>query len=583
MKKFKKLIALTCVAAMLVPTVAFAADPTSETGTPSTGDSVIENDNSVKPAYTSVDLPTITDGTYDFQIDRDHLLADYDYVSTHDGDSYVYFKAENAPATAVNAAGDDHSLYLKETVIADESAKTAFLGKFTTSTLTGVLTGTEGYYVWVPTTADPTRGEFQAISDTNVTNIVEWSDAGTPDDTDDDKAVLRIDFNSGDFIWDGNIYYDTYTLLSATEAVEYITVDASNAVTAVNANLYKANSTAATETATNATAAAKEDITYTPATTQYIDESDAAKVVNKSTTPIVVSVKVDMKTTEGITYVGKDDIATDTENASLYIAIEDEANHAVAVNNDTRNATAYYVLAGAVNNTTKYQGKSDDLNQATGSHNYYQYEKPYPTYAEHSFKIVADVNESGDADPAWKTYVDSLTEPGKKPTIEVVYSWEVVEETETANVYADLAGENLYTTDGSTGWATGAPAHTHTFTDYTDTTCDGEGCDYERTAYITAPITFTANGDGSKHYISIGSGASISDVKVYDANEYANSGSSAAIATAAITKDNFSVSSSGNAAILTTDLTTNLTTAGDYVFVITTDTKAYTVIYTVTE
>ena len=445
MKKFKKLIALVCVATMLIPTVAFADESPSSSGG---GDSVIENDNSVAPEYGTVVLPTVTEGTYDFKIDRDHLLADFDYEQTFDASSYIYFTAEDDPATAVNAAGDGNSLYLK-TKTEDVSA-TNFLAYFTDATLTGKLSAaTEDYYVWVPTSTDKTRGEFVLIDDTNVANIVEY----------DTVAKLRVDFNSGDFIWNGKIYYDVYNKLTDTDAVEYITVT-DGAVSAVSADLYKAASTDATILKAAATAAATSDITYTAATTQYIAESDAATVVNKSTFPVVVSVQINMTNDAGITYVDAATIATDTENASLYFAIADEGTNTAVVANST--ATAYYVLDGATNSTMVYQGKSDDLDPITGSHNYYQYEQPNPVYDEQAFTIVADVNDDDNADEAWNEYLESLSAENPKPQISVVYSWEKVEKATDedgvviANKYVDAAGVTYTATSASDGWATRA-------------------------------------------------------------------------------------------------------------------------------
>ena len=568
MKKFKKLIALACVATMVISPMTTLAATSGET-TPSTGDSVIENDNSVAPNYTAVVLPTITDGTYDFKIDRDHLLADFDYVNDYDDDSYIYFNAQATPATAINKAGTGNSLYLRKTVVTDETAKAAFLALFTEETLTGKVAADDGYYVWVPTNADPTLGEFEPITDDNIANIVKWDAVAS-------AAVLREDHDSGAFIWDGKIYYDTYNKLSDAEAVKYITVTA-GAVTAVDADLYKAASTDALVLKAAVSKAEVADITYTAATTQYINESDAATVVNKSTTPVVVTVQVNMKEDTYLSYVGADEIATSTD-ASLYFAIKDGNGNTVAV--EDHSATAYYVLAGAVNGTTLYQGTTTD--DKTDSHNYYRYENPNPTYADHSFTIVADVNKDEAADAAWDAYVEALRADGatdKKPEIEVVYSWKVVEATENANEYVDLDGEDTYTTNGTNGWAEAGSAHEHTYDDYEDLACNG--CAEARVSQITTPLTFSASTNGELSYISIGAGATVSSVTVYDANEYASSGSEATPVSITLEVSSFTVSAKGNASINNTDLSAAFTNPGTYLIEIVASSGTFTVIYTV--
>lgn len=604
MKKFKKLIALACVATMVIsPMTALADEVKSE------NDSVIENDNSKAPVYTAVELPTITNGTYDFSIDRDKLLEDYDYEGVYGTDSHVYFNAtlEKAKLAHGTADTDDttYALYKKvftvDTTQADDASPVngAFIAALGTpdADLTHAkeeIVNAEKaiYYVWQPVDytgddehAAEARGHYVKIDADNIVNIVEVEVGGTTDSP-SYTYILKEDHDSGSFIWDGNIYKEAYVQLDAEAAVDYVTATKNEGVdtytvtpkdatgTNPEAALYLGTTTSGSTTYTIVSDGTTLD--YTPATYQYKDESDAATVENKSTTPIVVKVQINVDDDEGITYAEADDVV-DTENASLYLAIHSGSNIAAVKDG---NATAYYVLDGATNKTMVYQ--LADTVTATGSHKYAQFELPGAEYKDVSFTIKADVNESDDADAAWDAYIDSLTaseNPNTKPTIEVVYSWVEVEATDNENEYVD-ADENLYTTDGTTGWAESGSAHTHTFTDYTDLTCDGEDCDYERTSQIATPLTLT-KGSSSYYCAGFDAAATITSQTVYGANEYASKGASAT--SLATTTAGFIKTSSGAYNIATADYNTLVADleAGTYVLAIVTSAGTYTVIITV--
>lgn len=514
MKNFKKFIALTCVAAMLVPTVAFADDVVSPSSTGG-GDSVIENDNSTAPNYTAVELPTTTSNTYDFSIDRDKLLADYDYEGTYDPTSHVYFNVQKDAATLIYPDNDTedtttYALYKKEydvdTKQADDDDTTEVDSTFITAldtptadddydTAKGKLSTETTYYVWGPWKATDDeqkavegRGKYIQITAANIEEIVEIVDNGNSGF----EYVLKKNHDSGAFIWDGNVYEEKYTLVDDEAAVAFIKAEKvtdsdTYTLTYKGETLYLG-----TNDGSDITYAAvdTDDLKYTPATTQYKDTSDAAKVVNKSTTPIVVSVQINMTNDTGITYATADDVSA-TDTASLYLAITDGTN-SIYVENST--ATAYYVLDGAINKNQRYQIDGDPI-EATGSHAYARYELPNPTYDEQAFQIVADVNESNDADGAWQAYIDSLTaeqDAVLKPTIQVVYSWEKVDKTETANTFEGEMG-NLYETDGTTGWVNTFSKGGTTLSGATVTRGTVDGIDYELT--FTKGTTFTATLD----------------------------------------------------------------------------------------
>jgi len=467
MKKFKKLIALTCVAAMVVSPMTAYADVTTETT--SENKTIIENDNSKAPVYTAVELPTINDGTYDFSIDRDKLLAKYDYEGSYDPASHVYFNVVKDPATLEHGTVTDGTTYTLnkkvfnvDTKQADDDVTEATPTFITTLTTNAELVSDDAlaaaktyigtaanqvYYVWQPVEyaegdekAAEARGQYVKIDDTNIANIIEIEVGGTTE-APTYTYVLKNDHDSGEFIWDGNIYKEAFVALSATEAVGYVkaekaavgdtyTITVPDPATAAPEDVLYLGTKVGEADATYAAVTDGTTLKYTPATFQYKDISDAATVENKSTTPIAVKVEINVTDDTGINYVDADNVS-DTEKASIYLAIKSGDN--VAAVKDS-NATAYYVLDGATNKTMVYQVTDEKVN-ATGSHEYAQFELPNPVYNKATFTIEADVNEAEAADAAWKTYIDSLTATDAtvtKPTIDVVYSWEKVEEAKDA-------------------------------------------------------------------------------------------------------------------------------------------------------
>ena len=89
MKKFRKVLALALVASMTMTSVAFADEVT--TNVEFTDQGGVENDNSILPTVAHCVLPTMNDGTYNFIVDVDGLLKEYDSVNYDN--STVYFNA----------------------------------------------------------------------------------------------------------------------------------------------------------------------------------------------------------------------------------------------------------------------------------------------------------------------------------------------------------------------------------------------------------------------------------------------------------------------------------------------------------
>lgn len=476
MKKFKKLIALTCIATMLVPTVAFAADgQTTPAEITMTGNSVVENDNSKDYEYTSVVLPTTNDTTYSFQIDRDGLLSKYDTGNTYMPSNTVYFNAENEAATLALKDASTYDLYEigKEVYIAKDSEKTTVETSDLGAALKGQPVATDlstlipaaTYYVWTPITkTDNGAGQWTELTSTNIGDYLKLTDDGT----NYTSVELQPDPLSGEHIWDGNIYVIEYTkIIDFEKAVvdHNVVADGSNVITSLDDKLY-VHETAddATDLTTYTlvdTSNAATYITYTAATECFNGTSDKAIVENKSTTAIAVSVDVKV-TAAGLTfsadgdYNGADDSSEEDDDAaaSVYFTVGNGTTSKALDENGA--ATIYYVLDGANNDYETFQGSTFD--NETGSHNYYKYEKPNVSYESQSFVLSATANALDASDEAWTEYVAAL-EAGEidKPTIEVVYNWTPVEIIDEAEfVYEDEDGKTYDAVSATDGWATTA-------------------------------------------------------------------------------------------------------------------------------
>lgn len=445
MKNLKKLVALTCTAAMLVPTIALAAQ-TTPSPIELTGDSVIENDNSQEYEYTSVVLPTTNTTTYAFQIDRDGLLPKYDSANTYESNATVYFHAENTPAKIELTTPADYKLYeITKTVHIAAGADQATVEA---STLGTALNGSaiadlattlpaNTYYVWVPqTTTDNGLGQWLALDSSNIGDYLKLTD----DTTNYTGVELQPDPLSGANIWDGKIYTISYDEITDGEkaVVDYnVTADGTGTITAIDAGLYIEDQTNTGTYTLVDTSNANTYLTYTAATDWYASESDEAIVYNKSTTPIAVSVDVTI-TAEGLTF-SEDGVYTGDSTASVYFTISDGTNETEVNENGT--ATVYYVLSGATNGYETFQGST--TNSETGSHNYYKYEQPDVTYFEQSFVISATANSETDSDEAWAEYIEAVESGLARPTISVVYNWEEVTATDdvaTSKTFEDVDG-----------------------------------------------------------------------------------------------------------------------------------------------
>lgn len=589
MKNFKKLIALTCVAAMLVPTVAFADDVLPTESPSYSGDSVVENDNSGVPEYTSVVLPTIDeDGdTYDFKIDRDDLLKEYDKVNEYDLSAQgIYFNAEKTAAT-IALTGSGTKLY-KLSIVEDVAlakltsvlvkSGTGATGAEMATALFGDAGNTYKFYAWSPkSTTTNGKGDFVEITADTINNYIDV----TVDDVDSPTAITAIavknDNLSGSVIWDGKIYVETYEEITTDNNVGYANTVKEYGITAEDAGEGLFVSTDADSVPP--TALQVSDYTYTAATRHFTSTTDIATIENKSTHPVAVSVQVTVEA-DGLTF-SEDGVYTSDTNASIYVAVQEAGNATNKAAVENGKATAYYILdrttPNGESNLIKFQGGITE-GSATGSHSYYTYEKPNVVGDSVSFSITASANQEEGSDAAWDAYIEALTAENseiEKPSISVVYTIVKVEDGEAENTYVD-EDNNVYTVTASDNWVTGFEVGCeHTYDNYKDTECNDCGATRDG---IANSLTFSLSSDKSKSYITVGSGATLTEVNFYDAKAYANDNSVDKLGTIETSK--FTVSTSGNAAITNTALKEAITTPGDYVVEIKTATKTYIVIYT---
>lgn len=512
MKKFKKLIALTCVAAMLVPSIAFA-DQTEPSAVTGGGNSVVENNNAQDIQYTSVVVPTVTSSTYDFTIDRDKLIPGFDSQNIYDGNGTVYFSAENTPASIALKAAPEKTTYTLmkggkrvDIVKGTETISTGALYDILNGkTIAEVATALQGqFFVWVPSkTGEAYNGKgewveivfatYTPVGGTEKTpNYTTYLDITVVPETNKVSAIkLAADPLSGANPWDGNIYTLSFAEITGVNAVkEYGIKYESAAFSKINEGLFVkvvVTEPASTTYVPLTTANAATYVDYTAATQKYTDTSAEATVVNKSTSPIAVSVDVTV-TAPGLTFsqtgvYHTNATGTQGENgyvaawddtaASVYFTVNAGSNKAT-VGTDGK-ATAYYVLDKASVTPITFRGEDSDKNEATGSNNYYNYESPVlmdPVYDSQSFTISASANDKAASNDAWEKYIADLNDGEKtevvKPTISVVYNWVVLGEAEvtentdnpatedvetnvTIKTYKD-AEENAYVTLAANGW-----------------------------------------------------------------------------------------------------------------------------------
>lgn len=454
MVKFKKVLALSCAATMVFSSTAFA-DGTVSQEISGGGSSVVENDNSTAPRIDKLVLPTMGDNTYDFTIDPDGLLANYDPVGYASGQS-VYFNATMTPATlgfALSADTSTYGLYVQNKVVDTDAGKlSAALGAGPT-TKADLLDGTAdtilaNYFIWVPDTDNEGNGKFIPLTSDNVEKVLDITYSGAVGSEVFASATLNVsgkDNLAGDFIWDGKVYTVGYEDIEPQAAVEYYQPAVADPSTpeGVKAGLFvgttaKVSTGDYSDIAPATLGSATKTLKYTEAVMQQTGITDKATIVNKSTFDIGVIAEVTVNDATGLTFLASDTIASEDATASVYMALTDGTNDAAVANGK---ATAYYVVKGTGDDALTYQVQATTGTEAgTGSHLYKQYLTATQTYDDVEFQIEAKANTNGVAKEAWETYVETLTKAEgaqTKPSIDVVFKFVEIEDAAVTSVTDD--------------------------------------------------------------------------------------------------------------------------------------------------
>lgn len=409
MKKFSKLISLLCVGAMLFSSMTVFADEATVTG-----DGALENATTTNVSFDTFVVPTMPAGTYDFTLDPQKLLNEYDPAHYPTAGTF-YFKSVTTPATIANkdneAQTTDGKLYVKE--LAGQSADLSALQAAITVANSAITDVAAGFSLWVPD-ADALAtggGEFLAIDETNIANYFDIVLEATAVTSIDWKDVLKADAS----VCDGKLYADVYTEI--TPATFDVTGHVKTDVSPVEfKDIYIKLTDGTYELATTST------VEYTEPESTYNAKSDVLTIESKSTKAKTVTATVTVENGDGLTFTNDDTFAADTA-ASVCLAVVPGTGDTVYVGGDAQTATLTFDIEPATFTPITYRGEVDDK---TGGHLYHQY-APYDiTSSSVSFYLEGASNGTEGAKEAWDAYAEYLrTEEGAtKPGVKVIYKIE---------------------------------------------------------------------------------------------------------------------------------------------------------------
>ncbi len=424
MVKFKKVLAIFTAAALVItPMTAFAADGDKEQT--ATGQGTVENDNSAAPSYDKVVLPTVDDSTFNFTLDPDKLLHEYDPDKYTDANATLLFQSVSTPATIEIREGDKKAY--KKTYT--EETNTDGLKNKVTYASGAYAVGSSDFYIWTPdtTTGNEGMGKYTLVDASNLETYFEVT-------KNDSNAVTAVDFKNPKLAasaCDGKLYKLGYEALgaasAAVEATDYVTADTDGTVTAITDLYVSADGTAYTALA----ASDSSKYEYTAAEVTYNANTDSVKIVNKSTKAMDVKAVITVKNATGLSFSTTNDFSgTGDDEKLVYLAVTDGTTPAVVatVNKDgNATITGEYALAAPSATALKYQ--TSDVDPLTGSHVYKQYMPQNLSYNSVELKVTGAANAG--ASDAWNEYADTLRDYVKpdgsdvanvRPTLEVVFT-----------------------------------------------------------------------------------------------------------------------------------------------------------------
>lgn len=376
-KNWKKFLASACAATMLASSVT-PVTALADLGDSYIGEGAIENDNSILPNITNVVLSTITDTTYNFRVDPDQLLGEFD-PNLYDNTANMYFENIGTPLSL--ALATDYSFFIKSMVEYDTDSDTTTptttsIAEFVTwienyDTFADLETALDAaaYYVWQPTEDMIGLGQYVQITSANYPNFVTI----TPDPSDEAKigtvvADTTPKMSEGDVaaIWDGKIYTTKYTEVTdvATEIVplfstETWTFDESVYVglgtNAANTDTYygvDVITVSDVDAAAVDTTAGTVVVNYTPAVSKYKTTSLSASITNKSTFDIAVTANVQVTGAEGLNFVYSGDGTAAYTDVAFGAANTGDATTSKGAGSETA-ANVALVIADAGDSTQK--------------------------------------------------------------------------------------------------------------------------------------------------------------------------------------------------------------------------------------
>ena len=335
MKK-KNAMALFLAGTMLMSQTVVFADAKVST----TSDSVIENDNSTAPNIKDVVLPTITGNTYDFTIDRNDLLPQYDVVADKYDGSNVYFESLSKRASMITKAtvGSETvevTALEKAKTKADLSVLVNNIASVTDADKDGVAEAVTfkasptDVYVYGPgatvnnKSTNTGAGEYVPIT---VSNIKDYFDVFTVEgdggSMELSEVVFRSDINTlvKGGVCTGVLYEDGYRAIDpialANEDANAGTVYFSDVKTHTLASGVKLYYMDDSGDPVQYKELSDGNFTYVPATKVFANVSQGAEVVNKSTNPIAVDVNVTFSNVEGLDFLASDE-TTDTKKTDV--------------------------------------------------------------------------------------------------------------------------------------------------------------------------------------------------------------------------------------------------------------------------
>lgn len=446
MKKFKKFMAIaTATILTITPMTVFGAD--TATNKTVTGAGAVENDNSTAPTYDAVVLPTMGANTFDFTLDPNGLLHEYDpdVYATQDT---LLFRSETAAATLAIKSDDsttDKKLYKKtyvELSNVNEILSDLEVATSSSPTVTFKSAATNEYYVWTPK-SDTTegQGEYKKLTDSNLYTYIIPAVTESAGTYSLGSTATMVNPKLEASASNGKVYKIAYTeVTDPTEAGAYVTAASGSTVSTISDGLYK--TTDSGTTFTPVTVSDSSILVYSPAFSTYNGTSDIIKIENKSTKAKTVTATLKVTNSDGLTFTDdvnfkKDDPENEGQkiadnDSMVYLAVTDgSTSSAVKVGEDgVATITGTYELAAPTSTPLTYMTNQKD--SLTGSHIYKQFENNDVTYTSVSLKVTGKANKDADWDAYVKALKDYTPDPDAdpadptdiKPGLEVVYTIE---------------------------------------------------------------------------------------------------------------------------------------------------------------